>query len=345
MNSQQDRTVAVFGATGHTAQFVLRELLRRGLTPIAIGRDARRLSTLRVQGRALETRVASVMDAASLDRAFAGAGLVLNCAGPFADTAEAVIASALRLRMHYLDFAAEQASTLALFDTYGMAARAAGIVAMPAMGFYGGLGDLLATAAAGDWTSVDEVRIAVALDSWHPTPGTRVTAVRSAAHRLRIAEGRLAPLAAPAQPVSWCFPQPYGVQDVIELPFAETIVISRHLQVRAISSYMNLTPLADLRDASTPAPVAVGEDGRSAQRFVMEVVVREGRQQRSISARGRDIYATTAPLMVEAAQRILAGEVAMRGVLAPGLAFNAADFLAALGPELLVVPAVQSQHR
>jgi len=33
-------TVAVYGATGHTGRFVIAELLRRGITPIAIGRNA-----------------------------------------------------------------------------------------------------------------------------------------------------------------------------------------------------------------------------------------------------------------------------------------------------------------
>lgn len=34
------RTLAVFGATGHTGRFVVAELLRRGLRPIAIARSA-----------------------------------------------------------------------------------------------------------------------------------------------------------------------------------------------------------------------------------------------------------------------------------------------------------------
>ena len=42
---------------------------------------------------------------------------------------------------------------------------------MPAMAFFGGLGDLLATAAMGDWTEADEVHVAYGLSSWHPTRG------------------------------------------------------------------------------------------------------------------------------------------------------------------------------
>jgi hypothetical protein len=36
--------VAVFGATGHTGRFVIAELMRRGVTPVAIARDAAALA-------------------------------------------------------------------------------------------------------------------------------------------------------------------------------------------------------------------------------------------------------------------------------------------------------------
>ncbi len=37
-------TVAVFGAAGHTGRFVVGELLRRGIVPITIARDAATLT-------------------------------------------------------------------------------------------------------------------------------------------------------------------------------------------------------------------------------------------------------------------------------------------------------------
>ena len=39
----QNRIVTVFGAYGHTGRFVVRELLKRGFTPILSGRDAAKL--------------------------------------------------------------------------------------------------------------------------------------------------------------------------------------------------------------------------------------------------------------------------------------------------------------
>ena len=52
--------------------------------------------------------MASVDDPASLDRAISGAAAVINCAGPFMDTAAPLIEAAIRGRIHYLDVTAEQ---------------------------------------------------------------------------------------------------------------------------------------------------------------------------------------------------------------------------------------------
>jgi short subunit dehydrogenase-like uncharacterized protein len=342
------RRVAVFGASGHTGRFVVAELLRRGLTPVAIGRDATRLAGSGFQNQTVETRVATIEDSASLDQALAGAAVVINCAGPFLDTAESVAAAALRARIHYLDVTSEQPSVLATFERFTKAAHEAGIIVIPAMGFYGGLADLLATAAMGDWASADELRIAIALDSWQPTLGTRLTGKRNTARRLVIADAQLAPLADPAPTTSWNFPEPFGLQDVVELPFSETVLIARHLRVSALHNFLNLVPLHDLRDSTTPPPTPADETGRSAQTFLMQVLARKGPEERGGVVRGRDIYAFTAPLVVEAVQRILEGEIQMGGVHAPGAVFDAPNFLQTLAPRHLTFelspPVTQSRQ-
>src|ERR1700682_4625711 len=71
----------------------------------------------------------------------------------------------------------------------------------------------------------DEIPIGIALDSWRPTQGTRITGQRNKARRLIIANGALAPLPDPAPTDSWRFPEPFGAQEVVELPFTETILI------------------------------------------------------------------------------------------------------------------------
>lgn len=330
-----NQTVTVFGAYGHTGRFVVSELRRRGLTPVLSGRDSDKLNAFGDTHPELEVRVASIGDPASLDRAVSGAAAVINCAGPFLDTATPVIEAALRARIHYLDVTAEQLAALAAFEGFADAAQDAGIVIAPAMAFYGGLSDLLATAAMGDWATADEICIAVALDSWYPTQGTRLTGKRNAGRRFVFSNNRLEFLADPPPTRTWKFPPPFEMQDVVSLPLAEIITISRHLQVSEIRSYMNLAPLTDLGNAETPEPTAADESGRSAQTFLMDVITRWGSKERRATACGRDIYAITAPIIVESTKRILDGRFKRSGAAAAGEIFDVRDFMKSLAPEHL----------
>jgi len=170
-----NRTVAVLGAYGHTGRFVVAELRKRGLVPILSGRDTGKLAAVGRTSPGLGIRPASVDDPASLDRALAGAAAVINCAGPFAMTSTPVLDAALRAQIPYLDITAEAEVVAETFAKYADRARDAGIVIVPAMAFYGGLGDLLATMALDDWPAADRISIAYALSSWRPTRGTRAT--------------------------------------------------------------------------------------------------------------------------------------------------------------------------
>ena len=118
---------------------------------------------------------------------------------------------------------------------------------------------------------------------------------------------------------------------------ADSATIPMHLDVPEIATFMSSNAVDDLRAADPSGPVAVDEDGRSAQTFLVEVVVRSGGVERRVVASGRDIYAVTAPLVVEAAFRILAGAGATAGVASVGARFDAKDFLSSLSPQHLTL--------
>jgi hypothetical protein len=322
--------IAVYGASGHTARFVIGELLSRGHVPIAIGRDASKTAAaLLVHGVELEVRIASIDSADSLDRALAGADAVVNCAGPFLDTAVPLIEAALRCRVHYFDVTAEQESARSTFDLFDAPARERGILIAPAAGFYGGLGDLLATYAMGDWSQADHIDIAIALSSWWPTRGSRRTGERNTAPRLTFSDGTLTPMK-PSAPSSWRFPPPFGTQEVVELPFTETILMARHLLARDMRNYLNTAPLRDIRDPKTPEPVAADERGRSNQRFVVDARVQRAEKEQCVTAAGGDIYAITAPIVVGAIERTCAVPRVRAGAFALGQLVDASEFLRAL---------------
>lgn len=207
---QSGQTVAVFGAYGHTGRFVVAQLLDRGLVPVLTGRDADKLRAMQASRPGLDARPASVDDPASLDRALAGAAAVINTAGPFATTAAPLIEAALRAGIPYVDVAAELEANIDTFAHFTDRARAAGTVIVPAMAFYGGLGDLLATAAMGDWTEADEAHIAYGLNSWHPTaaraPRARSPGPGEAAGACATRTGALSTTTTPCPP--WTGPSP-----------------------------------------------------------------------------------------------------------------------------------------
>ncbi|WP_225803977.1 trans-acting enoyl reductase family protein [Streptomyces sp. NK15101] len=333
------RTVAVFGAYGHTGRFVVAELLERGFVPVLSGRDAERLRTLAASHDGLDVRPASVDDPVSLDRALAGTAAVVNCAGPFAVTGAPVIEAALRAGIPYVDVAAEIEANADTFARFADRARAAGTAIVPAMAFYGGLGDLLATTAMGDWTAADEVHVAYGLSSWHPTAGTlaagKVSRERRGGRHVRHTGGRLEYHDEALPVLEWPFPAPMGTRPVVGgFTMADVVTVPSHLAVPEVRTYMAVDAARDLSapDASAPAPV--DERGRSAQTFLVDVLVRSGGAERRAVAAGRDIYAVSAPLAVEAVHRILTGRTRTTGVASAGEMFDAPDFLCALSAHL-----------
>ncbi|MEU4190576.1 saccharopine dehydrogenase NADP-binding domain-containing protein [Kribbella sp. NPDC026611] len=314
------KPVLVYGATGHTGRFVVDELRRQGLPVAVSGRNADALESV-ADGEPIHPAAADDSDA--LDRALATAAAVINCAGPFAVTAAPLIAAAGRAGIPYVDVAAEIEANV---DTF---ARRSTTPVVPAMAFYGGLGDLLATAALDGHTKADEVHVAYGLSSWHPTPGTRlagrVSHDRRGGRRVRFTGGVLRYHDDPPTEQDWEFPQ-LGIRRVIpEFSMADLVTIPSHLTVPEVRTYMTTTAAHDLADQNTPPPV-----GRSDQTFVVDVIVNaDGRRHRA-TAHGEDIYAITAPLAVGAVVRLLDGRSHTQGVASAGAAFDALEFLRTL---------------
>lgn len=330
--------VAVYGAYGHTGRFVVAELQERGFVPVLSGRDAEKLKALAAE-TGLEARPASVGDPASLDGMSAGTAAVINCAGPFAATAAPLIETALRVGIPYVDVAAEIEAVADTFAHFADRAREADAPIVPAMAFFGGLGDLLITTAMGDWTAADEAHIAYGLSSWHPTAGTRAAGAVSRERRdgrgVRYRNGRLEYHQDDLPTLEWPFPAPMGPRAVIgEFTMADVVTVPSHLSIPDVRTYMAADAARDIAAPDTPAPVAADRFGRSGQTFLVDAVVRSGTRERRAVAGGRDIYAVTAPLAVEALDRILTGRTKATGVASAGEIFDAPDFLRALSPHI-----------
>ena len=297
--SRTDRGVAlavlpIIKKTGHTGRFVVTELLRRGMAPIAITRDVTSFASSVWSSQEVLFREAVIQRPESLDLALRGARAVINCAGPFLETAHAVAAAAVRGGLHYLDVSAEQPSVREMLDTYDVAARDAGVAVVPAMSFYGGFADLLVTATLGEWSQADTIDVMIGLDSWHPTRGTRITGERNTSQRVVVKEGMLVPLSSPRPAKDWTFEGPLGNQAMLEVPFSEIVLITRHVKMAELHTWLNRASLDDIHNSATPAPKPADESGLSSQRFTVEVEATcDGSTRRAVA---RDVTSTGSQL-------------------------------------------------
>lgn len=330
-------TVAVFGAAGYTGLFVVAELKRRNIQPIAIARKAEALKKHFSKTPDVITRQAVLDDAAQLDEALKGAQIVINCAGPMVNSLEPLAKAALRLGIHYIDVSAEQTSTFKLFKQFDAQAKEKNLAFIPALSYFGGLADMMATALMGDWKSADVIDVMVGFDRWHPTTGTRNTLAAIGSDpelRKYVRDGKLVDFPATGRSTEWKFDQPVGTQAMTECPLTEVPLIAHHLDAKEVTSYITTVALGHAFDPNTPGPTCDDETGRAPQLFVFDVVVTRGKEERIATTSGRDGYATSATMLGEAVERIFRNEHKGAGAKAPAEFFDSADFLKALGDEV-----------
>ncbi|CAN5178589.1 saccharopine dehydrogenase NADP-binding domain-containing protein [soil metagenome] len=126
-------SIVVFGSYGYTGQLIVKELKKNHHNVILAGRDEEKLKHQSEQtGYAYE--VADIDNSEALTRLLSKAKIVIHCAGPFRDTAKQMVAACLKTKTHYTDITGEFKvfEHLVLYDS---AAKKAGIMIMPGVGF------------------------------------------------------------------------------------------------------------------------------------------------------------------------------------------------------------------
>ncbi len=150
----------IYGATGYTGRLIVERAVAAGLRPILGGRDRGKLDAL--AGRlGLEARAAELGEPRALRAALRGARVVLNAAGPFSTTLDPVTEACLAAGAHYLDITGEL-EVIERAARKHEAARTAGLMLMPAVGFDVVPSDCLAAHVAGRCAGARELRIAIA---------------------------------------------------------------------------------------------------------------------------------------------------------------------------------------
>ena len=333
-------TVVIYGATGLTGQLVGRALQRAGQALRLVGRSEARLrQTADTLAGAPPWQVAPVDDPPALDAALEGASLLINCAGPFVETASPVMLAALRNRVPYIDVSGEGRHVADVYERWHGPAVEAGVPLCPGIGAVG---------AFGDWGAHV---IAAALR--RPPEAVDVTYVHSTLQFLRLSDASM--LSAASQEFlartmdtselvkTVRAPAPFGPGGAIRISGAEQWSIPRHLPGCRARTFFSIDPggpfnpmfMAGLSVGFPLLPAVVrlltSDWGRFQRRAAERALVGSGAgpvsavlvdgtaegQHAEFAVIGRDAYEVSADVVTIVVQRIIDGTPLPAGVLAP----------------------------
>jgi short subunit dehydrogenase-like uncharacterized protein len=333
-------TIAVFGASGYQGKLVLADLARRGADTVLAGRDEGRLSaaaaTAGVAGA--PRRLADIGDHDAMVAAFEGCRAVINCAGPFTPSGEAVVRAAIAAGCHYVDTSGEQLYIKKIFDTFDAEAQRAAVTVIPATNGCV-LTDLIAHLLAdhaGPLTEITTVHLIAG--GGGPSRGSLRSVLESIdvikAGGLTYHDGNWR-TGAPASRTSITLPASPEPIPLMKFPMPEVVTIPRHVRVRHVAGLTEAALGTRLSIPITPEiinslPEGPTDDSRRGQQFtyLIEAVSTDGRRTRG-TVQGADTYGITAVIAAESALRLTAS-LAKPGVLAPAQAYEPADFLNSL---------------
>jgi short subunit dehydrogenase-like uncharacterized protein len=124
-------SLLIYGAYGYTGSLISRAAVDRGFSPVLAGRDPNRIHAL---GSELDCRSRAFALDDDVDAQLSGIETVLNCAGPFEETADPLVEACLNQGVDYLDITGE----LPVFERLARRddeASAAGVTLMPGVGY------------------------------------------------------------------------------------------------------------------------------------------------------------------------------------------------------------------
>ncbi|MFC4544179.1 saccharopine dehydrogenase family protein [Halosolutus amylolyticus] len=355
-------SLLVYGSYGYTGRLVAREAVARGGSPVVAGRDGRQVrrqaDELGVEARTFDLAgdVAARID--SFDA-------VLNCAGPFAETADPLLEACLATGTDYLDITGE----FPVFERlrqHDADAREAGITVLPGVGFDVVPSDCLAAVLHDQVPAADELTLAIS-GSVSVSRGTARTILDLLGNGVVRRNGRLVEVPAAFRTREIDFGD--GPEPAVTAPWGDVVTAAHSTGVESIAVYVAVPPaarralglatalgwLVDRRPIERALEWAIDAavDGPSERDLATDTAVVWGEvrdTETGRTARGRlgtpNPYALTAESAVSAAERVLDGEGRVpKGFQTPATALGT-DFaldLAGTDLELLDVPTDSSE--
>jgi short subunit dehydrogenase-like uncharacterized protein len=173
----------LYGANGYTGELIAREAVKRGMRPVLAGRSRGQIEKL-ASDLGCASAVFSVDDHTSMVSTLNTVRAVLNCAGPFSQTARSLMQGCLATHVHYFDIAGE-IDVFELAHSVHEKAQRARVVLCPGVGFDVVPTDCLALSLK---TALpDATHLALGFDSAAGlSKGTAKTAIESVAGGSRV---------------------------------------------------------------------------------------------------------------------------------------------------------------
>ncbi|MGX1811257.1 saccharopine dehydrogenase NADP-binding domain-containing protein [Nocardia sp. NPDC055321] len=330
--------IAVYGATGHTAGYLLDRIRELGLTPILVGRNADRLRTAATAAGLpdAEVRVAELSDHAALVAAFAGADVVISALSAFIEHGEAVVAAAIEAGAHYTDTSGEQLFLERVFENHGAAAEAAGVTLLSGITDNNLTGDLLGHLVARRVQGPAELVLShLSRSGGNGSKGSAKTVLANRDWFIgggyHYENGALRVGAATRHP-EMTFPGETAPTPVVKFPQSSVLTIPRHSAVAYVAGAVAASINAHLSGFTAAALDSMPEAPDADLRYylIVDAYGADGAGVRGL-VDGVDSYRDSAIMAVEVAVRLAEGGIAP-GALAPAEAFEAEEFLNSLAP-------------
>lgn len=320
------KKLMIYGASGYTGRMAAARAKEVGLDLVIAGRDEAPLREMAI-ALGVECRVFALDDPPNADHALADIEVLLNCAGPFVHTAEPLMAACLRMGTHYLDIAAE-------LDSYHLAAKYdsqavdAGMMLMPGSGGSVAMLGSLAARAVERITAPVSVRIALHV-SGAMSRGSAMSASQNLIAQCLMRKGDVLVPRDPAERRDFDFGR--GGVSCVPVTLPDLITIARQTGIRDIETYVHVSGSAFPEggvDALPDGPTAQEREDNRYQAAV-EVVDANGATTR-MALDTVNGYSFTPLAAVEAARRVLAGEIRAGfhtpvGIFGSGFAETIAD--------------------
>lgn len=312
------KTLLIYGATGYTGRMIAEQAKTMGLNFVIAGRNREKLDEL-ASNLQISSLTFGLGDEDTVVHNLEGISVVLNCAGPFAQTAEPLMKACIKRGIHYLDITAE-INVYRFAESMHELAFDAGSMLISGVGWDVVPTDCLAVTLAE--RVKDPVRLRIALQvAGSMSRGSAVSAgeIISAGLLARV-EGSLTEK---TQTSSELFDFGEGKVECFPLSFGDLVTAYHSTGIPNIEMYVHVSgsafPSGDL--SQLPDGPTQEERANNVARAKVEITAANGDVHHAVIETVNG-YSYTPLAAVEAAGRVLAG-VSKPGFQTPAKVFGA----------------------